>query len=151
MTEYETGRRRFHCLEEPEGEPGEPFSLCLSRYAAPVSPVPPLHPDAVPLGMGKPSDADCRTAFGDLEKSFSEAVLPWFNRFPSKQDTLKVLVNDLAQGYISMPVYIADRLVACGYGARLPILKSERFLQKNPRHKQKIIELIEQIERESLL
>lgn len=50
-----------------------------------------------------------------------------------------------------MPVYIADRLVACGYGARLLlILKSERFLQKNPRHKQKIIELIEQIEREGL-
>lgn len=88
----------------------------------------------------------------DLEKSFSEAVLPWFNRFPSKQDTLEVLVNDLAQGYISMPVYIANRLVACGYGAKLlPILKSGGFLQKNSRHKQKIIELIEQIESESLL
>lgn len=88
----------------------------------------------------------------DLEKSFSEAVLPWFSRFPSKQDTLEVLVNDLAQGYISMPVYIANRLVACGYGAKLlPILKSEGFLQKNSRHKQKIIELIEQIESESLL
>ena len=87
----------------------------------------------------------------DLEKSFSEAVLPWFNRFPSKQDTLEVLVDDLAQGYISMPVYIASRLVDCGYGAKLlPILESERFLQKNPRHKQQIIELIEQIELESL-
>lgn len=83
----------------------------------------------------------------DLEKNFSEAVLPWFHRFPSKQDTLDALINDLAQGHISMPVLIAERLAACGCGVKLlPILKSERFLQKNFRHKQKIIGLIEQIE-----
>jgi hypothetical protein len=83
----------------------------------------------------------------DLEKSFSEAILPWFHRFPSKQDTLDALINDLAQGHISMPVLIAERLAACGCGVKLlPILKSERFLQKNFRHKQEIIGLIEQIE-----
>ena len=95
------------------------------------------------IEAGKPFEA----IWLDLEKNFSEAVLPWFDRFPSKQDTLEALVEDLAQGHISMPVYIANRLTAYGYGLKLlPILKSERFLRKNPRHTQNIAQLIKQIE-----
>lgn len=87
-----------------------------------------------------------------MEETFSKAVLPWLDAFPSRQETLERLIESLRRqeyGDIPQPVYLAGRLASWGYGQELlPILQSERFLRQNRRLQPEIMQIIAQIEAE---
>lgn len=61
-----------------------------------------------------------------VEKTFAQAVLPWLAKYPAKSKTVKMIIADLMESSIPQPLYVANRLIDCGYGALLlPYLKTE--------------------------
>ena len=98
---------------------------------------------------GKPSDA----VWAEVDKTFSEAVLPWLNRFPSKAETVKEVISEFERSNTrgrARPLHIAKRLMDCGYGEiLLPILEEELAQWQGFSHGQDVSRLIEAIKSKS--
>lgn len=88
--------------------------------------------------------------WADVDKDFSQAVLPWLNQFPTKAKAVEKIISDLTETMgrgAALPLHMVQRLMDCGYGeVLLPMLKEESVQWQNFSHGREVSQLIEAIE-----